>query len=558
MMDSIFWREPLWLLLGLLPILLWLVKHTPTLKKSQHHNYADAHLLPLLIHKTASSKLHLFVFTIAWLLACIALAGPFLLDDSPQGKKQQAIDIALVVDISPSMAANDIQPSRLQRAQWELDRFVLQRPNDRFALITFSSNAYTTLPLTYDKKTVRHFLAALDSELPRRKGSNLTRALELAERSLLGSHENSRAIIVVSDGEAHNRDNVALARQLGEKKMPLLIWGIGTMTGAPVKNSQGNFIYENRQPVISKLQRDNLTHLASVSNGSYTELANDNSDMTLLNNRLAQLESRNIYQIDSRYTHQLFPWFITASLLLFSVLALKRAPLLVVCLIIPGLLPVKESLADSNANKALEALQNQNLSLAQELYQGLDNSYLASFGQGTVAYRREQWQQAITFFTTALEQASNDSDRAKAAYNLGNSHAHSSEFKLAEDSYKKALNWQNNYPRASLNLSLITQARALQLNQTSVDQTQSGETTTRTLSQEHTDQGSSPQPEQTQGQQTNPLQTTLSGDIEKNNALAPAGFNLDNIQEDTRTLLQKRFSRQDRVDQLNRIEDKPW
>ena len=559
MTDFIEWREPFCLALGLLP-LFFLIRKNTSHKDHPFQNYADKHLLPLLIHQNSASKRHLLIFSLAWISACIALAGPYIINDDEGATQRNAIDIALVIDISPSMSATDVAPSRLQRAQWELDRLIQHRPNDRFSLITFSSNAYITLPLTYDKNAIRHFLSALDTELPRRKGSNLGRGLELAQKTLANSKPNSRAIILLSDGEAHNKSNLGLARQLGEQKTPLLIWGVGTTRGAPVINSQGSFIYKDDKPLISKLRQLELNALAQASAGSYTRIQDDDSDLALLEARLNQIPALNRYQTDSRYTQPLFPWFLLVSLILLSLLTLQRAPIMALLILIPCLLPTKTSLAETNTSDPALALQQGNYALAEKLYSQSKASYDSNLGLGVIAYRQQHWQLAINFFRNALTAADNDPKRASATYNLGNSYAQANQLDLARQSFEQALRFQNNYPKARYNLNLVNNELTLrqQKNQNSTASDQ--EETTNTNAHTQTEQAQTSQTDTASMQEGafNPSHATLNGQIEKLNKHAPIGVNLDNLTEDTRTLLEKRFSKQDHEDQLNRIEDKPW
>ncbi len=560
MTELIHWREPLYLLLALIPSFFWLRK---TASSSRHafKGYADTHLLPLLVHNTAPPKLPVIILSMAWVSACIALAGPYTLDNDQSAMQREAIDIALVVDISPSMSAADISPDRLQRGLWELDRLVQRRGNDRFALITFSANAYITLPLTYDKNAIRHFLSSLDTELPKRKGSNLGRALELAHKVLANSQANSRAIILLTDGEAHTNNNLGLAYQLGEQDIPLLIGGVGTTNGAPVKNSQGRFIYQDGKPVISKLHPLELNALAQASNGIYTELSHHNSTLSSIETRLNDMPALNRYQTDSRYTQPLFPWFLLISLLLLSFLTLKRAPLFALLIIIPSLLPSQNSLADDTSSRAFYALQQGNYPLAEKLYAQAKSRYTSSLGRGAIAYRQQHWQDAIDFFNNALRVAENDHDRAIAAYNLGNSYAQTNQLDLARQAFEKALRFRKGYPRASHNLNLVNTTLAQRQRQNK-GQGRHNQMTATPFSQtnEQTTQSSSPQSdtEPSQSQSQTPTFATLNGKIETSHQHAPQGVNLDNLNEDTRTLLKKRFAKQDHIDQLNRIEDTPW
>lgn len=550
MSDIIHWREPLWLFLLLLPLLLWSWRARRHVRDTRIDNYADAHLLPLLIRRHDKPTWQRVVFACAWLLATIAMAGPALIDGN-DGQTRPARDIAVIVDISPSMGANDISPSRLQRAKWKVARLLEQRAQDRFSLIIFSANAYIALPLTYDKTALRHFTDTLDIELVRRKGSNLNRALELAERTLADSQPQSRAIVLISDGETHNVAPLTLAQHFGSQSLPIYALGIGTLNGAPVKNSQGNFLFEQGQPVISKLHRDTLHTLATSSGGAYVELSTDDSDIAQLNTHIDRLPSLNRYETDSRYTQPLFTWFVSASLALFALLLIKRAPVLSILLALPLFATSPTSHAASAAQEALTALQRGDYAEAEQLYQAMGEDFNAYLGLGSIAYRQRQWQQASAWFQRALDQASDEQERAKAAYNLGNSYAQNAQLNDAVAAYQAALRWQPGHPRAGLNLARVNAAlaeqHALANQNNTANATQTGEQAQR-FSDEYSADAPQPQAQE----------TALDGQVEKLNAQAPAGSLLDNYQENAHDFLQRRFSKQDRTDELNRIEDKPW
>lgn len=457
--------EPLWLLLTVMPMLGWLRHTSPTGRTQRLLRFADPWLLPRLVSGQPGERRRGILFTVAWLLACVALSAPYL-RVAPAAEQRTALDVAIVLDISPSMQAQDITPTRLQRAKWELEDFLRMSPNDRRALVVFSANAYVVLPLTPDKEAVRHFLAAIDTHIAARRGSSLGLALERAITLLADSRRGSRAILLVTDGEGHDGGAQHAAREAGRAGIPVLILGVGTDQGAPVPDAAGAFERDGDTPVISRLARNELHAIAQASGGRYADLQPDDSDWAQLTTQLASLARENSYQHSSGHVLPLFPWFVAASVALF--LWWGRPALLASCVVV---IPFAAMFAPtpSHANpwqeqRALEALRRNDLAEAADRYR-TQEGYNAHLGRGVIAYRRSEFREALAAFDTAVAQAQDDSARARAHYNAGNALARLDQFAEAAQRYRAALHLQPNYSRAALNLNLVSEQQRLRLAQ---------------------------------------------------------------------------------------------
>ncbi|MEJ2651882.1 MAG: VWA domain-containing protein [Gammaproteobacteria bacterium] len=262
-LAHLHWREPLWLLLAVVP---WLA--LAWRQGRRRHNklagFADPPLLQRLLVGAARRPIYSASLFLAWTLAAMAAAGPYWQPQHPQPARQRGADIAVIVDISPSMAAADVSPTRLARVKRELHDFTRLLSNDRIGLVAFSANAYGMVPLTTDYDAFLRFVDLLDPGLTSLPGSNLTRALEVAEQLLGASAERSRAVVLLSDGEFHDPDTLAAARRLDREHIPLFVIGVGTDSGSPVPDSSGHFIQYQGQVVISRLDRGELRTLAKA------------------------------------------------------------------------------------------------------------------------------------------------------------------------------------------------------------------------------------------------------------------------------------------------------
>ncbi len=518
--GTLTWSQPWWLLL--LPLPWWLYRHARRRAQRELRALAAPVLWPLLVHSAAGrvqARISAGLFAAAWVLALVAASGPQLSSgsDPAQAAPGLAVDVALVVDVSPSMAARDLPPSRLQRAKFELRDFITDARGLRLSLVAFSAQAYRLLPLTGDLDTVAYFVDALDSGLTRRHGSNLTMALELAARTLERSPPDSRAILVLSDGEAMDPAAVrAAGERLGRRGIPVLALGIGTRAGAPVRDPLGRFLSREKGPVISRLDADLLEALARASGGRYVSLADDDRDWDAVWEALAALRpalrpgTGPLPQDQPLYAYFLVPALILFLLhLLVPMLIPKRtadrmpgsssrvtagpspaqgrglpraavtaSALACAALLLPASLtaqaplPVasEEALPLPSRKAPPFPLQSFHAYLGERALRRGDalgaarhyaraGGYAGALGLGTAAYRLGHLARAREAFAAALEWAVDDAQRARAAYDLGTTLLRAGEWGAAREALEAALRWQPQHKGAWRNLQLLSELR---------------------------------------------------------------------------------------------------
>ena len=496
MIQQLAWREPLWLLLAIIPWLFWIWRSLPaswtprfalprhlhirvrrnkkaSTQQERRAAFADLHLWPHLMTERNNTKLpswwNTSIWIVAWTLAALAASGPYIQKQTPDTTGQgHGIDIAVVIDISPSMSVQDIAPNRLERAKRELRDFVSRLHGDRVALIAFSANAYITLPLTPDKETFLHFTDLLDPGLVIKHGSNIARALLVARQALEGAEQpndtKGRAIILMTDGETHNSAAAsAEVNTLRAMGIPLFIVGMGTEAGGPVPDGKGHFMKVNNELVVSRLARTALISLANKTGGLYVDLYNDDSEWQQLFTQLGKLEPARYHQDIATQNYQLFPWLIGISLLLFLWTGARHgtAALLAWVMILPLItLPEHAHAAPWEEQRALDALKKNDYAQATLLYRGI-KSFNGLMGFGASAYRQRQWDVALVAFKQASRNANSDAERAQASYNTGNALTQLNRLDEAAHAYETALTWQKNYPRAALNLTLVQKEKEL-------------------------------------------------------------------------------------------------
>lgn len=265
-----------WGLLALIPVAIWLWRSAAKAARGPIHRYADPHLLP---HLTGTRELksterwgRFLRWSLLWTLLMTAMAGPRW-DYTDVRLFHPGNNLLILIDISRSMEADDVAPSRLARARQEVQDLILQNREVRLGLIAFASVPHVLSPITEDTYTILNALPALSTELTRLQGSRLHLALDRAEMLLESLPEDSsRSMLLISDGDFDEPDLVPRIEKLAQKGIKLHVLGIGTEAGAPVPAPRGGWVTDRSgNPVRSALNDALLKELARAGQGTYEE-----------------------------------------------------------------------------------------------------------------------------------------------------------------------------------------------------------------------------------------------------------------------------------------------
>ncbi len=243
-----------------------------------------------------------FIFFLLSLVAIIiALASPMYGESSKMVQKT-GIDIVIALDISKSMLAEDIAPSRIERAKMEISSFIKTLRGDRVGLVSFAGIAYPQTPLTTDYSVTQLFLKNIWVDDIPIGGTNIQLAIETAiDLFEMGSRGDgrSRVLIIVSDGENHDGDLQKAVKMAQEKKIQIYTIGIGSLTGEliPIKDKKGNskgYLESSGEPVLTKLNPDFLTEISALTNGKYYGFQDNSIDLSKMLGEISQLEKKSI------------------------------------------------------------------------------------------------------------------------------------------------------------------------------------------------------------------------------------------------------------------------
>ncbi len=232
-----------------------------------------------------------------WLLEA-ALALLFVMLARPQfgtrisHEKRSGIETIIAMDISNSMRAQDVEPSRLDRAKMMVENLVDNFTNDKIGLIVFAGDAFVQLPITSDYVSAKMFLGSIDPGMMQNQGTDIAAAINMATHSFTQMENIGKAIIVITDGEDHEGGALEAAKAARERGMRVYVLGVGSTKGSPIPSpSTGDYMRDNSgNTVMSALNEQMCMEVAQAGGGAYIHVENNSNAQRQLDEELDKLE----------------------------------------------------------------------------------------------------------------------------------------------------------------------------------------------------------------------------------------------------------------------------
>ncbi|MFM8832231.1 MAG: vWA domain-containing protein [Cytophagales bacterium] len=254
-------------------------------------------------------------------LLIIAYLGPTF-GSSKREIKSIGKDIMICVDLSKSMDAFDIQPTRLEKIKYEMKKIVASFNSDRVGVIIFSSEAFMQCPLTYDQNALNLFIETMNTSLVPSSGTDFGPPLKMALKKINdengnSSQQKSKVIILISDGEDFGEETDEVAREVEDNDIKLFTLGVGTEKGAQIQTGRGYKTDNSGNVVVSKLNPVSLKALASKTSGQYFEINESRNDVNRLITTISKIEGelRDARTVDVS-ANRYFYFLLAATLLL--------------------------------------------------------------------------------------------------------------------------------------------------------------------------------------------------------------------------------------------------
>ncbi len=386
------------------------------------------------------------------ILGTLALAGPaWERIEQPVFRSDQALVVAL--DLSRSMDAQDVPPSRLTRARLKVLDMLEQRGSGQTALVVYSANAFTVTPLTTDTDTVAQLVNSLGTDIMPSRGSYPVAAINKGRQLLEQANVRFGEILLITDGGSSPAAE-RLARDLRDAGFTLSVLGVGTSQGAPIPRSTGGFVTDGRgQMAVPRLEERSLKRLSEAGGGRYATLTPDSRDLDyLLSGEAAQAGGTETD--DNQATDQ---WreegpYLVLLLLPLAALAFRRGWLLVVVIVVlpvaePAHATIWDDLWFNKNQQAQKAMKDGDPAAAAELFENSEWQAVANYRAGDFA-----------------DSAAGFAERGdtRSLYNLGNALAKQGEFDSAIDAYEQVLEMDPDDVDAAYNRDLLLEAKQQQ------------------------------------------------------------------------------------------------
>ncbi len=444
-------------------------------------------IAPELFFSRRLLKAKLWIFAFVFLV--LAMARPQW-GTHEETAKMTGLDIAVLLDVSNSMEAEDVVPSRLKKAKHAIRTLVERLRGDRVGLVAFAGSSYVACPLTTD---LDYFLQSVEVTSPDsviNQGTDIGTALETAARLLdRGAEEathdpssqlTSRVVIVITDGEDHENEAVAYAAQLKKTGTKVYVLGVGTQKGAPIpmRDASGNLRGHKRdssgQPIVTKMNPDALVQIATASGGRYWTLSEGESEVDELLGDVGGLNrtefaERKYVIFEDRFQ---FPLAVAIILLLIEMgLSLRKmvrgsilgstSSVIMLAIFSENVLAAPLNVYLEN-EKGIQALQDGKLEEAKKSF-GSAQARAPKlpelhFNQGVVHSSEGNMDAAIENFGTAAQSALESKNLGLAGrsyFNMGVGYSKKGDVKNSVESYLKAIE----YAKAAQDSALENDAR---------------------------------------------------------------------------------------------------
>jgi len=446
-------------------------------KRRALERFADPEFLDRLTGKDRGGRRFLkgFLLLTSLSLMLFALAGPRW-GSHYQEVRQKGVDIMILVDVSPSMLVEDMEPNRLEQARREILDFLRVVQGDRVGLVAFSGAAFVQCPLTLDYGALQMFLNSLQPDLVPVAGTDLGAAIETGLSSFDFNSQTDKVILLITDGEDNEGRGLDAARKAAAKGVKVFIFGMGEASGGPIPADDGKGGFKKDvegRLILSKLDEESLRKIATLTGGGYVRSVAGDLDLDLIyfQGIKSRTEAQTLKSGKIKVYEERFTMFVLAALLLLiledliserGVRSVERgSPLtsglrmLPMVLVLSGLVLASRALAAENPD---ELYRLGRFAEAEKGYARLDMDHPKDvryrYNRGCAAYQNSDLQGASAAFSSALRRAADDELRFKAAFNLGNIAYQQGDFESAAAHFKQAVVYNPSSEDARYNLEL--------------------------------------------------------------------------------------------------------
>lgn len=286
-------------LLVIIPVLFVIRVISMRIRRKRLLAFGDEKLLERLMPELSQMRRNIkfWLMSFALSLLIVMLARPQM-GAKISNEERKGIEAVVALDISNSMKAEDVVPSRLDKSKMLLENMIENFTNDKVGLVVFAGDAFVQLPITSDYVSAKMFLQNIEPSLISVQGTDLASAIGVSMKSFTQQQNVGRAIIIITDGEDHEGGALDAARDAKKKGMLVFVLGVGSVKGAPIPDGKGGYLKDsNGQIVMSALNETMCRQIAEAGGGIYIHVDNSNKAQNRLDEELMKLQKGDISNV---------------------------------------------------------------------------------------------------------------------------------------------------------------------------------------------------------------------------------------------------------------------
>jgi Ca-activated chloride channel family protein len=471
--------------LAAIPLMIFLYFRLIKWKLKTEKKIGDPLLVKELIAQYSSKRFltKFILFVCAFGLCVFAVAG-LVIPDGTQKINRRGTDLMIALDVSKSMLAQDIQPSRLERAKQVVSKIIDNSPDNKIGLVVFAGRAYLQMPLTVDHEAAKMYLSSASPDDVPTQGTVIADALKMCYAAFNPKEKTFKSVLLISDGEDHDDEAIKVTKELAKDGIMVNTIGIGSSQGAPIMDpASGQYKKDEKgETVISKLNEQELSDIAKNGNGIYQLYTNTDAVAANIKNQLSKIGNEATIS-DSSYASfkQYFQYFLGAAFILLLLefffsekKKLKMKSAVAVFFFMGFSISSFAQTAKESIIKGNKSYKENNYNVAENAYRDAlknsDTNVIANYNLGNVLYRKDNTDEAVKSYDNVIAHSQNNIVKQEAFYNKGVAYQKAKKLPECITAYKNALILNPNDEDARQNLQRALKEQQKQQQQQNKDQ----------------------------------------------------------------------------------------
>jgi Ca-activated chloride channel family protein len=469
-MQNFQYANFLYLFLGLIPLLgltFWYFQWSQKTMKQ----FFDPQISQIIFPNANPliKKIKVLLYLLAFVFLVLGMANPRV-GIQKEKVKGKGIELMILMDVSNSMLAQDIQPNRLERAKLFVSKLLDKMQKNRVGLILFAGNAYMQVPLTIDYSAIKMSLPLIETSSIPTQGTSIGEAVNLSMNTLGAKDMKHKAIIILTDGEDNEGEAESAIENAKKAGVRVFSIGVGEEAGAPIPMGNDFKRDANGEIVKTAFDRKMLENLASIGNGAFFQLGKQTDIVEDVLGEISKMEGKEYEEFDFSSYNSYFYWFLLIVLLLIFVefmipdtgFKAKLRMTILVLVLVPSFVFSQEKEPKKQGNQYLRSgnskYQSSKFEEAEIQYRkslaAVKNNKAAQYNLGNALYEQKKYKESVVQYQQTIDKNDDKALKAKAYHNMGNAHYKNNNTEEAIKAYENALKLNPADMDTKINLAL--------------------------------------------------------------------------------------------------------